>query len=147
MPLMKINIKNGHLIARDITDSDGVYKGMRIEFVHNEDDMKHPGKPAVSLEMNPDAPENELLVKIYDYSRETPIEEHTINIDVFSGKTPKHLRAVNIIWDIDEDDENDDISLPTEIDIPDGMTDDDEISDYLSDTTGFCHKGYSLEEV
>lgn len=31
-----------------------------------------------------------------------------------------------------------------EIDIPDGMTDEEEISDYLSDTTGFCHKGFSL---
>ena len=145
MPLMKIGVKNGCLIARDITDNDGVYKGMRIEFIHDEDGVAHPGRPAVSLETNPENPENELLVKIYDYSSETPIEEHTINIDVFNNKTPKHLRAVNIIWDTDEEDG--DISLPTEIDIPDGMTDDDEISDYLSDTTGFCHKGYNLEEV
>lgn len=52
------------------------------------------------------------------------------------------MKAINIIWDVDyeEDLEN----LPTEIDIPDGMTDEDEISDYISDKTGFCHKGFEL---
>lgn len=56
------------------------------------------------------------------------------------------MRAVNIIWDIG-DDENDKpvINLPSEIEIPDGM-DEEEISDYLSDVTGFCHKGYILSE-
>lgn len=38
------------------------------------------------------------------------------------------------------------ITLPTEIEFPDGMTDEDEISDYLSDETGFCHKGFALVE-
>ncbi len=52
------------------------------------------------------------------------------------------MRAVKIIWDVDnaEDLQN----LPTEMDLPNGMTDPDEISDYLSDTTGFCHKGFSV---
>ena len=35
--------------------------------------------------------------------------------------------------------------LPTEIKIPDTITNTDEISDYLSDTTGFCVKNYKLE--
>nr|DAI32126.1 MAG TPA: hypothetical protein [Caudoviricetes sp.] len=35
--------------------------------------------------------------------------------------------------------------MPTEIDIPEGMTDEDEISDYLSEVTGYCHQGYVLE--
>lgn len=52
--------------------------------------------------------------------------------------------AKNIIWDVD--DPEDLICLPTEIEIPEGMEDEDEISDYLSDTTGFCHKGFSLED-
>lgn len=57
------------------------------------------------------------------------------------------LRATNILWDIDyEEDYDEDVELPTEIDIPEGMTDEDEISDYLSDVTGYCHKGYVLEE-
>ena len=53
------------------------------------------------------------------------------------------MKAFNIIWDVD--DERDLQFLPTEIDIPDGMEDDDEISDYISEVTGFCHKGYSLD--
>lgn len=52
------------------------------------------------------------------------------------------LKATNILWDTDYDDGE----LPTEIDIPEGMTDEDEISDYLSEVTGYCHQGYVLEE-
>lgn len=52
----------------------------------------------------------------------------------------RKTKAVNIIWDVDDED----IQLPTEIVIPDGMTDEEEISDYLSDLTGFCHKGFEL---
>ena len=50
------------------------------------------------------------------------------------------MKVVNIIWDTDEED----VLLPVEIEIPFGMTDKDEISDYISDETGFCHKGYEL---
>lgn len=52
------------------------------------------------------------------------------------------MKAINIIWDVDfeEDLEN----LPTEIDIPNEMTDEEEISDYITDETGFCHKGFEL---
>lgn len=53
------------------------------------------------------------------------------------------LKATNILWDVDYDDDGE---LPTEIDIPEGMTDEDEISDYLSEVTGYCHQGYVLEE-
>ena len=54
------------------------------------------------------------------------------------------MRAINIIWyvDYEEDLEN----LPTEIDIPNGMTDEEEISDYITDETGFCHCGFELVE-
>ena len=53
------------------------------------------------------------------------------------------MKAINIIWDVDfeEDLEN----LPTEIDIPNDMTDKDEIADYITDITGFCHSGFELE--
>lgn len=51
--------------------------------------------------------------------------------------------ATNIIWDIDEEDG--DIELPTTIEIPYGMTDEEEISDYITNVTGFCHKGFSIE--
>ena len=52
------------------------------------------------------------------------------------------MKAINIIWDTD----GEEINLPNEIEIPDWVDkeDDDEISDYLSDTTGFCHFGFEL---
>lgn len=54
------------------------------------------------------------------------------------------LVAINIQWDVDD---NEDLErLPQKVKIPKGMTDDDEISDYLSDLTGFCHFGFSLIE-
>lgn len=67
-------------------------------------------------------------------------------------KEKKMLKAVDIKWDVTDDgiDESDDEaceileSLPTEMDIPEGMTDPDEISDWLSDETGFCHYSFRL---
>jgi hypothetical protein len=68
-------------------------------------------------------------------------------INVFLTESLKEvysmLKAINIKWDIDDDL---DIlqMLPKEIKIPKGMTDEDEISDYLSNVTGYCHKGFTL---
>lgn len=61
------------------------------------------------------------------------------------------MKATNIEWDIDDEyteEEKEDLlaTLPTKIEIPEGMTDEDEISDFLSDETGFCHKGFVLED-
>lgn len=53
------------------------------------------------------------------------------------------LIAVDIEWDIEKDDT---IELPKTIKIPDGLENEDDISDYLSEQTGFCHKGFSLKE-
>ena len=61
------------------------------------------------------------------------------------------LRAVNIQWDVD--DEEDLKHLPTQIDIPakiEAESDDEDeyeeaISDYISDITGFCHYGFEIE--
>ena len=52
------------------------------------------------------------------------------------------MKATNIKWDIDYDDNN---FLPTEVEIPIGMTDAEEISDWLSDEFGYCHEGFCLE--
>ena len=54
------------------------------------------------------------------------------------------MKAVNIDWDVDL--EEDRALLPTEIEIPAGMEEEEDISDYLTDVTGFCHKGYQLVE-
>lgn len=54
------------------------------------------------------------------------------------------MKAINIEWDVDCQEDLE--SLPTEIEIPEGMEDKEDISDYLSDVTGFCHKGFCLVE-
>ena len=54
------------------------------------------------------------------------------------------MKAVNILWDTDGEENS--VALPTEIEIPCGMEGEDEISDYISDVTGFCHKGFALTE-
>ena len=59
--------------------------------------------------------------------------------------TNRYLKAVNIEWDVDLAEDLD--SLPKEVQIPDGMTDTEEICDYLSNLTGFCHRGFGLKET
>lgn len=58
------------------------------------------------------------------------------------------MLATKIKWDTDDDAEVL-ASLPTEVEIPQDIADtddDDAISDWLSDTFGFCHFGFSIEE-
>ena len=58
------------------------------------------------------------------------------------------MLATEIKWDTDGDTEAL-VSLPTEVEIPQDIADlddDDAISDWLSDTFGFCHFGFSIEE-
>lgn len=50
------------------------------------------------------------------------------------------MKAINIKWDTD----GEFVELPNEIELPLGMVDEDEISDYISDETGFCHYGFEL---
>ena len=52
------------------------------------------------------------------------------------------MKAYSIEWETD----GEDVDLPEEIEIPEGMTDEDEISDYLSNMVGFLHKGFCLTE-
>lgn len=54
------------------------------------------------------------------------------------------MKAINIIWDVDFEEELE--NLPTEIEIPEGITDEEEISDYITEETGFCHCGFELIE-
>ena len=72
------------------------------------------------------------------------------------------MKAVNIKWDVTDGAEDmtkedmDEIllTLPTEVEIPDNLIDDNkdfdedyyysDISDWLSDEYGFCHNGFDL---
>ena len=53
------------------------------------------------------------------------------------------MTATNIKWDTDGDKEllN---QLPQSVEIPEGMADVDEVSDFLSDAYDFCHAGFDL---
>lgn len=54
------------------------------------------------------------------------------------------MKATHIKWEID--DESSKEYLPNEIEIPDEIVDDDEaISDYISDQTGYLHNGFIIE--
>lgn len=51
------------------------------------------------------------------------------------------LLATKIEWDTDNEVNTE---LPESIEIPQGITDEDEISEYISNQTGFCHNGFIL---
>lgn len=55
------------------------------------------------------------------------------------------MKAINIDWDVDCPE--DAAFLPTEIEIPDEILDyedEDTVSDYITDVTGFCHWGFDI---
>lgn len=56
------------------------------------------------------------------------------------------LKATNIKWDTDGDMKilQD---LPSEVEIPEGLYDAEEISDFLSSEYGFCHFGIELHQT
>lgn len=65
------------------------------------------------------------------------------------------MKAINIKWDIDCPEEFEE--LPIAIEIPEDIIDEDvdeydyeakldAISDYITDITGFCHKGFEMED-
>lgn len=63
------------------------------------------------------------------------------------------MRAINIKWDTDGDQElakelPDTIEIPKELanEVEDLNDENEAISDYLSDVTGFCHYGFELVE-
>lgn len=78
--------------------------------------------------------EIEILMKDNCTKAEAPKEKNKIM-----------MKAVNIKWDTDGYNELL-CMLPTEMKIPKGMTDEDEISDWLSNEVGFCHNGFELTD-
>ena len=58
------------------------------------------------------------------------------------------MKAIRIEWNIDSTEDLP--SLPTEMEIPKSITqnntviDFEVISDYISDVTGFCHNGFEI---
>ena len=66
-----------------------------------------------------------------------------INHMIDQERRNRYMKVLNIKWDTDGDMELLE-QLPTEMDIPEGIMDEEEISDYLTDETGFCHYGFEL---
>ena len=95
------------------------------------------------------------FIKINDgYEIELDEPEGFVKVGHISGVINKkevpdllsnHRKATNIQWDIDPEDDGG-FALPNEITIPNDIEDGEAISDYISDVTGFCHKGFELEE-
>lgn len=63
------------------------------------------------------------------------------------------MKAINIKWDTDDNQElakelPDTIEIPEELanEVEDLDDENEAISDYLSDVTGFCHYGFELVE-
>lgn len=64
--------------------------------------------------------------------------------DILEMPEQTFFKAKNIQWDTDGEDPKE-LGLPDEIEIPEELFgDEDGISDYLSDETGFCHKGFTV---
>lgn len=60
--------------------------------------------------------------------------------------------ATSIVWDIEDvsfvfEDENVELNLPTRVEIPSDISDDYDITDYLSDEYGFLVCCYDVEEI
>ena len=51
--------------------------------------------------------------------------------------------ATNIEWDTD----GEYVVLPNSIPIPDDLIDEEAISDYISEQTGFCHLGFDIKQT
>lgn len=95
------------------------------------------------------------FIKINDgYEIELDEPEGFVKVGHISGVINKkevpdllsnHRKATNIQWDIDPEDDGG-VALPNEITIPNDIEDGEAISDYISDVTGFCHKGFELEK-
>lgn len=56
----------------------------------------------------------------------------------------KKLIATNIEWDSDTDDV---LNLPNTIEVPVDMIDEEDISNYISEQTGYCHNGFSIMTI
>ena len=100
----------------------------------------------VTCETNPDEPDSAGLYQKWMDAWSNNDWKQTAAYADQMAELPIHpiQKAVHIKWDTDGDEKIKE-KLPKEISIPRDITDEDAISDYLSDLTGFCHNGFLLE--
>lgn len=114
---------------------DGVFKdrgGCPVEYMLNSDQAHLQFDDQYNSSYNFEIKEN-----IY-----FPSEEYKEGYFDFVFST---IKATNIVWDIDPEDEDEEFKLPDEVNIPENI-DDEEIADYLSNKFGFCVTAYNLEK-
>lgn len=85
--------------------------------------------------------DEERLRSLWQWNLFLPVS--LMNISKKREKRRIIMRAIDIKWDTDGDEEVLK-TLPTEMDIPNGI-DEDDVADWLSDETGFCVFGFVLE--
>lgn len=88
---------------------------------------------------------NRIRVAVVNQLSGTNLTASPVRTGLVDLRTARTVRkAVHIQWDVD--DPADISALPDEILIPENLNDDEEISDYISDMTGFCHRGFEIKE-
>lgn len=88
---------------------------------------------------------NRIRVAVVNQLSGTNLAASPVCTGLVDFRTARTVRkAVHIQWDVD--DPADISALPDEILIPENLNDDEEISDYISDMTGFCHRGFEIKE-
>lgn len=92
----------------------------------------------------------ELAIKSYEkYCEGNGLTEYEcVEETVHDWQTSVKRIAYDINWDVENEDmsEEEMASLPSEIEIPEGIICEQEISDYVSDFSGFCHNGFKIRE-
>lgn len=91
----------------------------------------------------------EVLEKLDDMSFYQAAEALEIPVDKYANMntSERHDYAYDYFHHRHDGCKADFVGLPEEVDVPAELTDDEDISDWLSDEFGYCHGGFELKEV
>lgn len=70
---MKVRTEHGYIVAYAIKNENGIYNGIRAEYIDDNDNDDKPGCPAVSLEATQNSDSEEISARIYNYDNENPL--------------------------------------------------------------------------
>lgn len=121
---------DGEFISEDKSETDDLFNEIKENGQINQVFQYY----AKTWEMDEDGNYLEGDTEVY-YTEGDPLEE--------SNKLTEKLVAYDIQWETDYEEDKD--NLPTEIEIPDNITEESDITEYLSNVTGYLHNGYKLK--
>lgn len=124
------NNYDGEFISEDKSEADDLFNEIKENGQLNQVSQYY----AKTWEIDEDGNYTEGDVEVY-YTEGDSLEE--------SNKLTEKLVAYDIQWETDYEEDKD--NLPTEIEIPDNITEESDITEYLSDVTGYLHNGYKLK--